>query len=188
MPEEWRSIIVVPVPKPKKESHRPVSLLVTAYKVYLKWILKRMQVNITSNAGDTQSGFLQKRSTMDKINFVHRIRERAIEFRKETWFIFSDVKSAFATISREAVYNVLTNGGVSAHLMQLLQDCLTNITAYVRTSSLKSDKFKMNGGVPQGSSLSPGLFVLTLGFAIKDALKNSETIHGKFLEEDMILE
>ena len=61
---------------------------------------------------------------------------------KETWFIFSDVKSAFDTISREAVYNVLTNGGVSAHLMQLLKDCLTNITAYVRSSSLKSDKFK----------------------------------------------
>ena len=67
--------------------------------------------------------------------------------------------------------------------MQLLQDCLTNITAYVRTSSLKSDKFKMNGGVPQGSSLSPGLFVSTLGFAIEDAFKNLETIHGEFADD-----
>ena len=109
-----------------------------------------MQDNITSNAGTTQSGFIPKRSTMDKIMFVHRMRERAIEFNIDTWFIFSDVKSAFDTISREAVYNVLTNGGVSAHL--LLKDCLMNITAFVRTSSSKPETFKRNGGVPQGSA------------------------------------
>jgi hypothetical protein len=183
IPDAWRTIIIVPVPKPKKEAHRPVSLLSTAYKVYLKWILKRMQDNITSNAGKSQSGFIPKRSTMDKITFVHRMRERAIEFHVDTWFIFSDVKSAFDTISREAVYNVLTNGGVSAHLMELLKDCLTNITAFVKTSSLKSDKFKMNGGVPQGSSLSPGLFASTLGFAIEDAFINLETIHGEFADD-----
>ena len=142
-----------------------------------------MQFNITSNTGETQSGFLQKRSTMDKIDLVHRIREKAIEFRKETWFIFSDVKSAFDTFSREAVYNYLTNGGVSAHLMELLKDCLENITVFVRTSTLKSDKLKMNGGVPQESSLSPGLFVSTLGFAIEDAFKNLKTIHGEFADD-----
>jgi hypothetical protein len=65
--------------------------------------------------------------------------------------------------------------------MALVKDCLKNITAFVRTSSLKSDKFKMNGGVPQGSSLSPGQFVSTLGFAIEDAFKNLETIHGEFV-------
>ena len=183
IPEDWRITIVVPVPKPKKNAHRPVSLLSTAYKVYLKWILKRMQENITSNAGPTQSGFIPKRSTMDKINLVHRLRERAIEFKTDTWFIFSDVKSAFDTISREAVYNVLTNGGVSAHLMELLKDCLTNITAYVKTSSMRSNKFRIDGGVPQGSSLSPGLFASTLGFAIADAFQNMETIHGEFADD-----
>ena len=179
----WRTIIVAPVPKPKKDAHRPVSLLSTAYKVYLKWILKRMQDNIISNAGTTQSGFISERSTTDKIAFVNGMRERAIEFNIDTWFIFSDVKSAFDTISREAVYNVLTNGGVSAHLMELLKDCLTNITAFVRTSSSKSETFKMNGGVPQGSSLSPGLFVSTLGFAIEDAFNNLNTIHGEFADD-----
>ena len=51
--------------------------------------------------------------------------------------------------------------------MALVKDCLKNITAFVRASSWKSDKFKMNGG--KGAHR---LFVSTLGgFPIKDAFK-----------------
>ena len=62
-------------------------------------------------------------------------------------------------------------------------DCMTNIQAIVKTSVAESQWFPVNNGVPQGSSLSPGLFVSTLGFAIDHAQMTLNTIHKEYADD-----
>lgn len=169
LPKEWKQTVIIAVPKPKKNAFRPISLLVTACKVYHKLLLSKMRDVIEETAGISQSGFLLKRSTMDSIMFVRRHREKAKEFNKERWMIFSDVKSAFDTVNREAILDILHHKGVCPHLMELLTDALKDNVAFVKGDKMASKTFSINNGVPQGSSLSPGLFVSALGIAINNA-------------------
>lgn len=68
-------------------------------------------------------------------------------------------------------------------MMDLLRDCLSDITATVRSQSAQSAAFGIMNGVPQGSALSPGLFVSTLGFAINTAEHALPTIHGEYADD-----
>ena len=183
IPTVWRTAVIVPVPKPKKNAHRPVSLLVVAYKIYLKLLLYCVNDTVEAAAGPSQRGFLPKRSTMDNINFLRRKREKAIEFKQELWIILSDVKGAFDTVNRNAVLNVLVDRGASQHEVELVKDSMTNTKAIVRTQEDESEPFTTNNGVPQGSGLSPGLFISTLGFAVNHANSCIPTTHMEYADD-----
>ena len=183
IPTEWRTAVIIPVPKPKKKAFRPVSLLVVAHKIYLKLILKRLTPTITEAAGSTQRGFLAKRSTMDNIMYLRRTRENALEFQLEKWIILSDVKGAFDTVNRSAVINVLEDRGASKHEVELVRDTLNGTQAIVRTSEDESKPFSMTNGVPQGSSLSPGLFIAAMGTAVNHANICIPTKHLEYADD-----
>ena len=135
-------------------------------------------------AGETQNGFLPQRSTFDNIMYVRRKREYAIEFQKETWIILSDVKSAFDECSRSATLNILSNHGqIGYQFLDLIKDTLTNTKTRIRTNTAESKIFTINNGVPQGSSLSPGLFLINLGFAINEANRHQQTLHREFADD-----
>ena len=53
-----------------------------------------IQQNIVQAAGPSQAGLIPKRSTFDQINYIRRLREKAIEFNTELWIVLADVKSA----------------------------------------------------------------------------------------------
>ena len=169
IPSEWRKAVIVPVPKPKENAFRPISLLVVAHKVYLKLLLRRIEQTIEQAAGPTQAGFLSRRSTMDHIMYLRRLRERALEFNLEKWIVLSDVKSAFDTVNRSAVLNILTNAGLGMHMLELIEDSMKCTEAIVRSTENESSFSPMNNGVPQGSSLSPSLFIAALGFSVQYA-------------------
>ena len=183
IPKAWYNIIIVPVPKKQKNKFRPISLLITAFKVYLKWLQTRLTPTVLAAAGPTQSGFLPHRSTMDPIMYFLRHREQGIEFQMEKWFIFSDVKSAFDTVNRSSIINVLTDKGASGHLIELVHNSMHHTRAKARTSSEESEYFAFNNGVPQGSSLSPSLFITSLGFAVSHANSIYPTTHREFADD-----
>jgi len=115
--------------------------------------------------------------------YLRRTRERALEYRLEKWIILSDVKGAFDTVNRSAVLNVLEDQGASKHEVELVRDSLTGTQAIVRTSEDESKPFSMNNGVPQGSALSPALFITALGHAVIHAYNCIPTIHKEYADD-----
>jgi hypothetical protein len=117
-------------------------------------------------AGENQRGFIPGRSTLDNIWTILRRRELAKEFRQTEFFVFVDVKSAFDTIDRAALVQVLIDNGMSLRMVERLKDTMSGTSAVVRTSSAISERYTTDAGVPQGSASSPPLFGAGQGHCI----------------------
>ena len=184
IPSEWRRSIIVPVPKSTSNKFRPVSLINTGMKVYLKLLMRRTQERLKKMAGESQSGFISKRSCFDQITLVLRHIERAIEFDQELVICFADIQGAFDRISRVSIINALVDAGESSENVERIKDVLTNTTALVRSGNDISNEFETQEGTPQGSALSPQLFIGPLGhIAINELKRHVPGSHGEYADD-----
>jgi len=109
--------------------------------------------------------------------------EKAIEYQQELIISFSDVKSAFDELSRDSVENVLTDAGESIDMVERIMDVLTDTVAYVKTNQGNSKIFETTGGAPQGSSLSPLIFIGPLGIATREVHRRYPLPHGEYADD-----
>jgi hypothetical protein len=73
-----------------------------------------------------------------------------------------DFKRAYDSVTREALYNILTEFGIPRKLEALIKMCLNEKYSRVRIGKYLSYKFTTENGLKQGDALSPLLFNFAL--------------------------
>jgi hypothetical protein len=157
---------VQPVPKKGKKpipsNYRPIALLPIISKVMEKAvnveILKHLETSGIIN--DSQYGFRHQRSTGDLLAYVTYIWESAIEGFGESQAVALDISKAFDRVWHQALLNKLPCYGFSPRLCLWLTNFLQGRSLQVVVDGASSDVLPTNAGVPQGSILSPTLFLL----------------------------
>lgn len=74
--------------------------------------------------------------------------------------IFCDLSKAFDRVWHEALIFKLQTYGISGHLLQWCNSCLSDRTQRVMYKNKLSSTLCINAGVPQGSVLGPLLFLI----------------------------
>lgn len=161
---------IVPLVKPNKpvgefSSLRPLTLCNLMRKLLSLMTLKRIEEKVDNYTGPWQAAYKKKRSCGD-IVWCHRmlislVKEREWEFHK----MGIDMSSAFDTISRQTVLNLLEDAGCSRDEIRLVRFLLSNTKIKVRINGDISLEFTSTTGGPQGDSLSGSLFTLVLAGA-----------------------
>ena len=77
-----------------------------------------------------------------------------------------DMSSAFDTIRRQTILNLLEDAGCSKDEVRLVRFLLSNTKIKVKINNFLSLEFTSSIGGPQGDSLSGTLFTLTLAGAL----------------------
>ena len=168
-PITWKLALIIPILKPGKDPHypasyRPISLLSCLSKVMDKMVCQRLTFHLESNnlLSKSQYGFRSRRSTIDPIlSLDHRIREGLVN-RKVVIVVFFDIKSAFDSVNHIQLLKTLTNMGVKGNMLTWLINFLSDRKIQVILEDKKSDVYNINKGVPQGSGISPLLFIALL--------------------------
>ncbi|CAF4592906.1 unnamed protein product [Rotaria socialis] len=140
---------------------RPISLLDVFLKINEKAFLTRFQ-NIINNKGllpDTQSGFRE--------NF--RLQTRVLLFLEQVMSmmanstpvatIFVDFKTAFDQLWFDGFIGKLKRMGIPTPFLKWIENWLLNRRAYVEIKGQKSRWFSIYRGGPQGSILTPTVFI-----------------------------
>ncbi|CAM2714927.1 unnamed protein product [Rotaria socialis] len=140
---------------------RPISLLDVFLKINEKAFLTRFQ-NIINNKGllpDTQSGFRE--------NF--RLQTRVLLFLEQVMSmmanstpvatIFVDFKTAFDQLWFDGCIGKLKRMGIPTPFLKWIENWLLNRRAYVEIKGQKSRWFSIYRGGPQGSILTPTVFI-----------------------------
>ena len=112
-----------------------------------------------------QAGFRSGISTIDHIQVISQLQEKADEYKIPHGFAFVDYEKAFDSIEFNPLFESLENQGVEAAYVTLLRDVYNGATSTLKLHR-DSDKIKLQRGVRQVDNISPKLFSACLQDAI----------------------
>jgi hypothetical protein len=79
--------------------------------------------------------------------------------------IFIDFNKAYGSISREVLYNILTECGVPMKVLRVMNMCLNETYSRIWVGNHLSE-FSIRNGLKQGDALSPLIFNFVSDYAI----------------------
>ena len=181
VPEDWRKSIIVPLFKKGDKSicdnWRGISLLSVVGKVLTHIILERLVATMDGRLAEIQAGFRKSRGCADQIFTLRRVMEETRDECISLFMCFIDLKAAYDTINREALWEIVRRYGVSTKLVRLMQAIYCDTQSAVRVEGELTDWFKINTGLRQGCLLSPMLFNAFIDHVIRESLADMEE-HG----------
>jgi len=120
-----------------------------------------------------QSGFTPGRSTCDRILTLNLIAQRRHEFGRPTYAAYVDLRSAFDSISRPALWLLLSRLGIPGKIINLMKSLYDQSVSCVLANGLQSEWFEITSGVRQGCVIAPDSFATGVDWVMDRAVGNS---------------
>jgi hypothetical protein len=84
------------------------------------------------------------------------------EYNEAVHQVFIDFKTAYDSVRREVLYNILIEFGIPLKLVGLIKMCLTETYSRVQVGKHFSDMYPIWNGLKEGDAVTPLLFNFTL--------------------------
>ena len=179
---EWKHAEVVAVPKPGKprdmvSSQRPISLLPTDAKILESVVARWMSTFLEERhlLPEDQYGFREHRSAPDiplrVVQRVHNCRGA----RRKMVVVALDVQAAYDSVWHAGLIHKLALLPLPKNLIGWIVDFLRDRKLQAKVSGFLSRQAVVNCGVPQGSPLSPLLYILYTADLLTNNNSNSST-------------
>ena len=168
-PDKLKTAKVITIKKRDKTlfcNYRPISILPAILKVIETIIYDQLDyfLKIHKLMYDSQYGFIKEHSTeFAALELINRILTR-MDKKEISINIYLDLSKAFGTLDHSILIDKLEFYGVKGVSLDLFINYLTNRKQYVDFEDAQSDMFNISIGVPQGSILSPLLFIIYINY------------------------
>ena len=167
-PTCFRTAILAVIPKPNKadrtspRSYRPIALLSVLGKGLERLIARKMSwLAITLQiVASQQFGALPLRSSVDLTTCLTHDVEKALQQGLKASFLTMDVKGAFDAVLPGRLTRRLREQGWPDNLVRWVQSFATNRSVKIRLDGETGPETNIYCGLPQGSPISPILFML----------------------------
>ena len=110
-----------------------------------------------------------------------------LEKHGETYVVALDISKAFDRVWHANLINKLDAYGFHPNILKLIQNFLTNRYISVSIDGSTSESKLINAGVPQGSVLSPTLFLIYINELLKitnnrlESFADDSSLHKSFV-------
>ena len=186
---------VVAIPKPGKDaksatSYRPISLLPIIGKILERIINERLTDYLEKEKiiVSSQMGFRRRRGVTDQTTILTHDIAEGRQKRKKIAVVTFDVEKAFDKTWQEGLlYKMTKMKKFPDRLLRLLNSYLTNRTLKVKVENSISDERIMSAGTPQGSILSPTLFLLMVN-DLKDVTDTTRVKSKQFADDISLID
>ena len=169
VPSEWEVSKGTPLYKKGDAAdafmYRIISLTDTLSKIYERVILARIMPVVSTYLSTHQHGFRRGHNTegaafllanavgMGKT--VHEARRHGM-----TYTAFIDIRKAYPTVHRPAMFSKLKQAGIGGHLFRAIEAMYHNVQSSVQVGGATSAPYTIETGVREGSVLSPVLYTI----------------------------
>jgi len=164
IPPDWKKEIILPIYKGKGspkdcKNYRGLSLLSTPGKVFVMVLLNKVRDQLLAHRRVEQSGFTPGRSTINRIFTLNTIIQSRKEFQEPLWIAFVDLKAAFDSVDRMALWKLLHSLCLHSKVVDLMEGLYMDTCSCVNVEGVMSDGFAVGNGVRQGYRIAPDLFL-----------------------------
>ena len=167
-PDSWKRAKVKMIAKPNKDAklsknYRPISLLPCLGKVFERLIADRLSFHMEEAKlfSKYQTGYRKGRMTTEHL--LRLSEETSSSFKKKeiSMSLFLDAESAFDKAWHDAIrYKLHRTLKLPSRLVWLISSFLTERKLSVTVGNSTSREVHMKAGTPQGSALSPLLYLI----------------------------
>ena len=103
--------------------------------------------------------WIQKgRGCVDIIFAARQLIEKTREYDDVLFMLFVDLKKAYDSVPRRALWKVLEKCGVPPRMLRVVKSLHDGMQAEVRVGSTTTESFEVKNGLRQGCTLAPTLF------------------------------
>ena len=166
-PLQWKHALGTMILKPQKPkgsatSYRPINLLNCMGKLFEKVIATRIQefADDTNLLNTWQRAYQPRKEANEHIHIINQYLEKAKTSKKTTALLLIDIEKAFDAVWHNGLLKKLHSQNIPPDLLRIVASFLRDRTIQVRTGTTLSEKVHLLAGTPQGSILSPLLFIL----------------------------
>jgi hypothetical protein len=166
-PKIWKHAKVTMLPKPGKppsvlKNHRPISLLPCLGKVLERLMAKRLNSFLEGRKliNNNQAGFRAGRCTQEHLLRMSEDAFVGFKNKQATVAVLLDVEGAFDSVWHDGLRFKLVQTGLPDKLIRVTSSFLQDRSLYVLLEGSKSKVVYLLAGTPQGSSLSPTLYII----------------------------
>ena len=191
IPNGWKKANIILLLKPNKDkqhpaSYRPISLLSCLGKLLEKIIKQRLMIILERRniLPEHQAGFRPRKSTLNNIIRLTRFAQDHLHrngCRRHAAVILFDIKAAFDSVWHDGLIYKLNDLRLPQYLLNYFFSFLQNRTAQIEIENILSKPFNLNSGTPQGSPLSPILYILFTADSMNGIPNHTE--HGLFADD-----
>ena len=136
VPKAWKNDLVVLIHKKENTSaiknYRPISLLLIMYKVFSNVLLQRMIRTLDFHQPREQAGFRAGYSTIDHLQVVNHLQEKANEYNLPLCFCLRRLWKAFDSIEFEPLFDGLKNQGIDEAYLNILRNLYSEATSVLQ--------------------------------------------------------
>ena len=93
---------------------------------------------------------------------VRQLVEEAREHGESLYVLFVDLRKAYDSVPRQALWKVLEKYGVPEKILNVVKSFHEGMHAEVRVGSTVTDRFEVWNGLRQGCTLAPTFLISTL--------------------------
>ena len=166
-PEDWKIAKITTLNKlkagvPECDQTRPISLLATHSKLFEKLVLHRVREWAEKNqlVPVEQSGFRPRCLLPTRVLSIYQEVKNNMAANIPTAAIYVDYQKAYDRVWHAGLVTKLWRLGIPPSMLKMIVSWLKDRKAYVMFGEKSSETFDINIGLPQGSSLSPYLFIV----------------------------
>ena len=123
----------------------------------LSWYLE-----INNKFNPDQAGFRKRRSTIDQIMKIQDDIIKGMQKKEYTVAIFIDFQKAFDMVWKTGILEKMHHLNIIGKMYAWIKSFMEDRTFQVKVEGQLSDTFQFENGTPQGSVISPVLFLIAI--------------------------
>lgn len=190
-PDAWHHSILIPIHKQGKprnllQSYRPISLTDHLCKILERMVNFRLSWYLESERmlSPFQNGFRPKRSTIDHLSSLENDISISLSRGHHLAITSLDLSNAFDVTWKHQIHKQMESLGLSGHLPSFICNFIRDRSFSIRINGHLSPPSTLENGVPQGSVLSPTLFLLAIN-SIQDYIL--PPVKYKLFADDLLI-
>ena len=102
--------------------------------------------------------------------------EKTKEHRSKLFMLFVDLRKAYDSVPRQALWLVLQKYGIPPVLVNLIKSLHEGMTAEVRVDGATSPGIQVTNGLRQGCTIAPTLFNLYFNLVVEEWRKRCQPL------------